>query len=65
MCLRRSHSIFSRFAFDISYIYLDYGYILFYFERENIEKKDRWSYFDIGWSRARLGVIIGMEVIDE
>ena len=39
--------------------------ILFYFERENIEKKDRWSYFDIGWSRARLGVIIGMEVIDE
>ena len=39
--------------------------ITFYFERENIEKKDRWSYFDIGWSRARLGVIIGMEVIDE
>ena len=39
--------------------------ITFYFERENIEKKYRWSYFDIGWSRARLGVIIGMEVIDE
>lgn len=42
--------LFCNLTPDISHVYMDNDFILFYSERKNNSKEDCWSLFDISWS---------------